>query len=138
MSTLMRERRSVIDEAIHAEPSLADHRDILGAVVDRFEAEGFDTVYIDYKGETSSVEWEPNRSIRIGKPSASSLFDVLHELGHVLSGRKDDELRNLAREEDAWSQGWVWLETTFPAKAKALKGAFEARRAECLGTYGAR
>jgi len=73
---------------------------------------------------------------------ARDLWDLIHELGHVLIGSPDDpasveqfgEQETVQREQAAWDSGWQEAVDGYPAAAD-WRDSFRHRQEDCLNTY---
>jgi hypothetical protein len=109
------------------------------------EANGFEVAHIPPDGNTaehSSTSWT-DRTIYLsplGPPGHARLWDLLHEIGHVLQGapragyRAERSSECYAREWDAWTRGWQRA-TGVHAHLAAHDAEFWAHAKDQAATY---
>ncbi len=109
--------RLAVDEAVH--PVMRDivrHAASLGFAIAPDPGLAPEQVRLDWIDR--AIYLNPHRS-----PSLDVIWDVLHELGHVLQGRpirrdtKPSAAETRVREDDAWSRGWRLVLERWPRAA---------------------
>lgn len=87
----------------------------------------------------SSTTHEPERMIRIYYPGVTPedlIWDLLHEIGHVIQGPDDEaNLQQYDRELDAWKNARDFAQRIDGPGFAARRQSFEDRQEECLSTY---
>lgn len=104
---------------------------------------GFDVCHISTdQGTNSQTNWT-DKAIYLnpnGTPGMARLWDLLHELGHVLQGQpppgyKPEKTTNsYNRERDAWERGWSEATNASPQLAQ-FEGAYRAHACKMLQSY---
>lgn len=87
----------------------------------------------------SSPVHAPIKIVRIYYPGVTSedlLWDLLHEIGHLLQGPDDElKLHQYDRESDAWKKALDFAQRIDGPGFAARRRSFEARQRKCLCTY---
>jgi hypothetical protein len=139
---------SAVDEICHYVPALAEHRDAITRVERDLHARKFTIAVVSARNAPprSSVRWEEHMlylAVHNGWGGRSVLWDLLHELGHVLSGLPElqDQPRTEAerteqrrRERIAWDHARTFIEEHAPDLRVHLED-FERRREFCMKSY---
>jgi hypothetical protein len=139
---------SAVDEICHYVPALAEHRDAIMRVEGDLHARKF-TIAVVSAGNApprSSVLWAERilyLSVYNGWGGRSVLWDLLHELGHVLSGLPElqgpprteaERTEQRRRERVAWEFAWKFIEEHAPDLRVHLED-FDRRREFCMKSY---
>jgi hypothetical protein len=127
--------KRIVQEIIK-QANIEEYESLLRSIIDRIHKRGFN-LYCRYESEQSVVEWS-NKIIRISVKSAKQkgikiIWDILHELGHLIDGKPLISGPDLQREINAW-QNAERIFKEIPDLDKYYL-SFVTYKNECLDTY---
>jgi hypothetical protein len=138
---------SAVDEICHYVPALAEHRDAITRVECELHAKKFTIAVVSARNEARSwVDWTNGLlylSVYNGCGGRSVLWDLLHELGHILSDEPElrgqprteaERTEQQRRERIAWESARTFIEEHAPDLKVHLED-FERRRDFCMKSY---
>lgn len=105
----------------------------ISSIVKGIETYGF-AVAPRYDIEISSIAWDLKiirPSLKKGDRGLTTIWDLLHEYGHLLDGHPDTP--SIEREINAWD--YAKLEVLKYPKLMEFLDDFESRKEECLKSY---
>lgn len=140
-------RVTAVDEICHYVPELAEHRDAITCVERALHARKFTIAVVSARSDAprSWVAWKNDLlylSVYNGWGGLSVLWDLLHELGHILSGQPElhgqprteaERTEQQRRERIAWEFARTFIDAHPDLKVHVED--FERRREFCMKSY---